>query len=215
MKDILFLKKEKALANRTIYIEIKGKAFKSIDILTKYFEGERLAQTCKIGCPNYGMKWSCPPFASPFSNIVKGYTHAFILVFSTEMKYYKDVKNKYLAVKAANVTLKTTIEKCTRDLEVFTEGYALLSGSCRLCKPCQCKEGLPCKHPNKMRYSMEAAGLNVQQLSLDYLEHELLWYKDKTLPRYTSTVTLVLYNKDFSQENIFKALEESIKKNIG
>lgn len=39
---------------------------------------------------------------------------------------------------------------------------------------------------------MEATGLNVQQLSLDYLEHELLWYKDKTLPRYTSTVTLVL-----------------------
>lgn len=62
---------------------------------------------------------------------------------------------------------------------------------------------------------MEATGLNVQQLSLDYLEHELLWYKDKTLPRYTSTVTLVLYNKDFSQENMFRALEDSIKKNIG
>lgn len=95
------------------------------------------------------------------------------------------------------------------------QGYALLSGSCRLCKPCQCKEGLPCKRPNKMRYSMEATGLNVQQLSLDYLEHELLWYKDKTLPRYTSTVTLVLYNKDFFQENMFRALEDSIKKNIG
>lgn len=62
---------------------------------------------------------------------------------------------------------------------------------------------------------MEATGLNVQQLSLDYLEHELLWYKDKTLPRYTSTVTLVLYNKDFFQENMFRALEDSIKKNIG
>lgn len=47
------------------------------------------------------------------------------------------------------------------------------------------------------------------------LEHELLWYKDKTLPRYTSTVTLVLYNKDFFQENMFRALEDSIKKNIG
>ena len=192
MEDILFLKKEKVLTNRTIYIKIKGKVFKSIDILAKYFEGERLEEACKRGCPNYGMKWSCPTFASPFYNIVKGYKYAFMLIFSTEMKYYKDVKNKYLAVKAANVTLKTTIEKCTRDLEVFTEGYALLSGSCRLC-----------------------TGLNVQQLSLDYLEHELLWYKDKTLPRYTSTVTLVLYNKDFSQENMFRALEDSIKKNIG
>ena len=53
MNDILFLKKEKVLANRTIYIEIKGRILKSIDTLTKYFEGERLAETCKKGCPNY------------------------------------------------------------------------------------------------------------------------------------------------------------------
>ena len=56
MNDILFLKKEKVLANRTIYIEIKGRILKSIDTLTKYFEGERLAETCKKGCPNYGKK---------------------------------------------------------------------------------------------------------------------------------------------------------------
>lgn len=212
MNDILFLKKEKVLANRTIYIEIKGRILKSIDTLTKYFEGERLAETCKKGCPNYGMKWSCPPFAVPFSNLAKRYTYAFLLIFSTEMKYYEDIKNKYLAVKAANVTLKSTIEKSTRDLEIVTKGYTLLSGSCRLCKPCYCKMGKPCKHPDRMRYSMEATGLNVQRLSLDFLEHELLWYKDKTLPRYTSAVTLVLYNEDFTIENMARLLEESMKR---
>ena len=72
--------------------------------------------------------------------------------------------------------------------------------------------GKPCKHPDRMRYSMEATGLNVQRLSLDFLEHELLWYKDKTLPRYTSAVTLVLYNEDFTIENMVRLLEESMKR---
>lgn len=215
MTDILFLKKKKILANRTIDIKIKGRLFKNTDILVKYFEGERLAQVCKEGCRNYGQKWSCPPYASPFLRIVEKYSYAFMLVFSTQMKYYWDVKNKYLAVKAANATLKTTIEKCTRDLETYMKGYSLLSGSCRQCKPCQCKKGLPCKHPDKMRYSMEAAGLNVQRLTIDFLDHELLWYKNKTLPEYTSTATLILFDQDLDLDNLAKILEESVRKNIG
>lgn len=215
MADTLFLRRKKILINRTIYIEIKSRIFKNTEILIKYFEGERSAEACKKGCPNYGKKWSCPPLASPFLNIVKNYSHAVMLVFSTEMKYYQDIKNKYLAVKAANATLKTTIEKCTRDLETYMKGYSLLSGSCRQCKPCQCKKGLPCKHPDKMRYSMEATGLNVQQLSIDFLNHELLWYRDKTLPRYTSTATLILFNQDLDMDDVGRVLEGAIKKHIG
>lgn len=214
MLGTLFLKKKKILANRTIYIEIKGRVFENTEVLIKYFEGERLAKACKNGCPNYGKKWSCPPFASPFTDILKKYSCAFVLIFSTEMNYYQDIKNKYLAVKAANATLKTTIEKCTRDLENYTKGYSLLSGSCRCCNPCQCKKNLPCKHPDKMRYSMEATGLNVQQLGIDFLNHELLWYEDKTLPKYTSTVTLTLFNQNLNVDSLAKVLEESVKKNI-
>ena len=42
MEDILFLKKEKVLTNRTIYIKIKGKVFKSIDILAKHGKEDAL-----------------------------------------------------------------------------------------------------------------------------------------------------------------------------
>ena len=83
MVDTLFLRRKKILINRTIYIEIKSRIFKNTEILIKYFEGERLAEACKKGCPNYGKKWSCPPLASPFLNIVKNYSHAVMLVFST------------------------------------------------------------------------------------------------------------------------------------
>lgn len=125
---------------------------------------------------------------------------------SKKMKFISKKKSKKAKYKAS-IQDKYKF-KYKLSLEDFSHG----SGSCRLCKPCYCKMGKPCKHPDRMRYSMEATGLNVQRLSLDFLEHELLWYKDKTLPRYTSAVTLVLYNEDFTIENMVRLLEESMKR---
>ena len=127
------------------------------------------------------------------------------------MDKYLDIKNKYLALKAANVTLKTVIEKMARELEEQLKGYALLSGSCRLCKPCNCKIGKPCKRPQKMRYSMEAAHLDVNKISTEKLEHPLLWYKNKQLPQYTSTVSLVLTNNELGKKLNYIALENAFK----
>ena len=43
---------------------------------------------------------------------------------------------------------------------------------------------------------MEATSINVQKLCEDFLNHRLLWYMNKKLPEYTSTVALVLFNGD-------------------
>lgn len=195
MTDTLFLERKKILANRTILIKVKGKVIDDISVFRNYYEREKVENACKEGCPNYCNKWSCPPYAKSFLNSGKDYSKACLLCFSTEMEYYSDIKNKYLAVKAANVTLKTLIEKCARSIEEYTNGYSLLSGSCRLCKPCHCKIKQPCKHPDKMRYSMEATGLNVQKLCFDFLEHSLLWYENKKVPQYTSVAVLILFNQ--------------------
>ena len=121
-------------------------------------------EACKTGCPNYGLKWSCPPFSKVYDKLSERYKYAYILVFSTSMDKYMDIKNKYLAIKAANSTLKSEIEKLSRKIEDNQGGYALLSGSCRLCKPCNKKLGKPCKNPDKMRYSMEATYLDVSSI---------------------------------------------------
>lgn len=202
MVNTLVLEKKKILSNRTVSILIKGKLFDDISIFEKYFDGEQIKQACKEGCPNYKRKWSCPPFSKTFLNIKKKYSSACLLCFSTKMESYSDIKNKYLAVKAANVTLKSLIEKCARNIEMYTKGYSLLTGSCRLCKPCQYKINLPCRYPNKMRYSMEATGLNVQKLCLDFLNHHLLWYENKKLPKYTSVVVLILYNQPLKSSEL-------------
>jgi len=209
MTDILCTEKEKHLANRNIVIQIKGCLIPDAGALQNYFEGSKIEEACKAGCPNYGRKWSCPPFSKSFLNIGSAYSSACLLCFFTEMSSYSDIKNAYLAVKAANVTLKSLVESCARKIEAHTNGFALLSGSCRLCKPCRCKLNQPCQHPDRMRYSMEAAALNVQRICLDFLEHRLLWYENRTLPEYTSVVSLVLYNQRMEYNRLCTLIDET------
>ncbi len=194
VENIIQLSKTKQLKNRTIEIKANGALVKS-DCLKQYVD-IKTVEACRNGCPNYGKKWSCPPYSKDFGRIYKKYQNAFVLSMYTDMESYLDIKNKYLAMKAANVTLKTGVEKAARQLEKQLNGYALLSGSCRLCKACNCKSNKPCKHPKEMRYSMEATHLDVNRLSKEVLAHPLLWYSNKTLPEYTSTVSMVLTNME-------------------
>lgn len=58
-------------------------------------------------------------------------TADYLICFSTVMKDYSN-KNKYVALKAANITLKSLVEKYARIIETYTDGYCLLSGSCKV-----------------------------------------------------------------------------------
>ena len=60
--------KERHLAKRTISVQVKGCLLSSADVLKNYFEGSAIEESCKIGCPNYGRKWSCPPLKAVSSN---------------------------------------------------------------------------------------------------------------------------------------------------
>ncbi len=107
--------------------------------------------------------------------------------------------------------LKSKCEEYARKVEILTQGYALLSGSCNLCKPCYKKLNMPCKKPEKMRYSLESTGINVSSLASKFCNHELLWYnKGEDLP-YTSVVTAVLHKGDFPFDLLTSFINSSKK----
>lgn len=165
-------------------------------LLLNYEDYELFSDLCKSGCPNYNKKWSCPPFSPTFNAHFSQYKNAVIFLMYANLNQYQYIKSDYLKVKASNVTLKTTCESILRTLEPVFQGIALTNGSCRHCKPCNCKLSLPCKKPVKRRYSMEAVGLNVDKISNELFSHPLLWYKKNNLPEYTSVVSCLLTNKE-------------------
>ena len=52
----------------------------------------------------------------------------------------------------------------------------------------------PCRHPEKMRYSIEALGGDVSKTAADLLDLELKWGKNGELPEYFVLVGGMIYS---------------------
>lgn len=176
---------------KTVYIMICETA---IEVLRNHVAPDVITKLCRDGCINFNKKWSCPPHAEKFDILSKPFSRAIITcmyIYTDEFCY---VQNKYLRIKAANMVLKKLSNHLAREAEQTLGAYALLNGSCTLCRPCECKKGLPCKRPEQLRYSMEATGINVASLLQAVFGFELQWYSRDFMPLYTSVASCVLYN---------------------
>lgn len=149
---------------------------------------EIFEKMCARGCPNYGVKWSCPPFAPSFKDWLQKEASLLVVMFTMRLAQFSYIKNDYLKIKAANSILKSRLDKMLRGTAGLYGARYISSGSCRLCRPCKCKHGLPCARPLIMSYSYEALGVDVSALVERCFNYRLLWYKKGYLPPYTCVV---------------------------
>lgn len=162
---------------------------------------DHFRELCRVGCPTFGCKWSCPPHAPGFTAISSGWSNLYVLYMRMPMQYFSHIKNSYLRIRAANSMLKSRADRFMRPLD-NQYGKHISTGSCRLCKPCRIRENKPCAHPSAMAYSFEALGINVGAL-VDYcFDRPLLWYKKGSLPEYTSVVSGLLTNEQIALDSI-------------
>jgi len=81
-------------------------------------------------------------------------------------------------------------------LEQTLHGRAAgLSGKCPYCSNKECARiaGMPCRHPDLARPSLEALGFNVEKIASDYLKTKILWEHDGVRPEYLLLVGAVFY----------------------
>jgi hypothetical protein len=96
-----------------------------------------------------------------------------------------------------------------RVLEKQFKTKFLSSGSCRLCKPCNLQNNLPCKHPKEMRFSLESTEIDCNDLSTKLFNTPLLWFKNNKAPEYTCILAGLISNKN-EEQHIITELEKSI-----
>lgn len=163
----------KTSTGRKIVIDyyINSVPFETVPTNKKVFE-----EMCKSGCKNYNNKWSCPP-CSPDFNKMKHKKNFIVIMISIDSKYFNDCK-EWSKVRAINVILKSKMDNIVKELERISNGYCYISGACRLCKICAKKENKPCKHPDKLRYSLESVGIDCNKLSEIAFGRNLCWYKE-------------------------------------
>jgi len=148
---------------------------------------DRIVLKCKVGCPNYGKKLSCPPYtptAEEFRKIVSEYSYALFIKF--ESKATADIElTKHLSKLETDPTIPQEIKEKMREFWIawkadklkilssvhalekaaMSKGYplaiGLVSGYCQLCEKCTLNRKT-CLYPAKVRFSEDAVGVNVQ-----------------------------------------------------
>ena len=149
---------------------------------------DRVVLKCKVGCNHYGKTLACPPYtptAEQFRKIVSEYSYAMFMKFTTNAIADPDVY-KYLMTYETDPSIPKDIkEKAAKfwqnwkddkrkmlqsvvNLEkaAMKEGYSLaisfVSGHCQLCDKCETETRI-CRHPELMRISEDAIGVNVKK----------------------------------------------------
>jgi predicted metal-binding protein len=166
----------------------KGAADAKIIPTSKVVVEDRVVLKCKVGCNHYGKTLACPPYtptAEEFRKIVSEYSYAMFMKFTTNataepevypylMTYEADPKvSNEIKEKAAKFwqgwkDSKRAMLQSVVDLEkaAMNKGYSLaiafISGHCQLCDNCNLESKI-CRHPELMRMSEDAIGVNVKK----------------------------------------------------
>lgn len=192
-----------------IIVEISAVCINSQYVL-QYEEQVKFKELCKDGCPNYKMKWSCPPYSPFYHDISKDCVFLTVCLLTVQLYQFDYINRDYLKIKAANSILKSRADKMLRE-NVSGKCKGISTGSCRLCKPCRCKLEEPCRNPNKVMYSFEALGINVSCMIKDLFNFELQWYSKGLLPEYTSVVVGILSEEKVNVEGVYSTFRQMSK----
>ena len=173
------------------------KFFADIDAknyINKFRRTDYFIEFCQQ-CKNYNHRYGCPPFDDETLSIVEGYEKVRIM----GVKIIPN--NKQLPLSAANDLMEPVITEMNEELlelEKSLGGYAFgFVGTCPYCSgaPCARISGEPCRHPDKVRPSLEAFGFDMSKTAKDLLGLEIKWSQGELIPEYLTLVCGVFYQK--------------------
>lgn len=164
------------------------------DLIRRYRDVERIGQYC-LPCPGYGKSWSCPPFDFDARTMSDGFKTVKLMATTIAFDESERIACK-TAEQAARVGRQAMAEVWQWLLPQLYEMEREIPGSrcftfrCVLCpEGCTRPQGKPCRHPDKMRHSLESVGFDIEAMTRDLLDIHLEWSHDGSLPKHITLVT--------------------------
>lgn len=141
------------------------------------------------GCGRYGKCWACPPYDFAEDEYLGQFTT--ISLLATKITPSEGVA---LTPETAERILNRERQRLDRML-LGMEGNAraFFAGTCILCPPEKCtrREGLPCRHPESIRPSLEALGFDIARTASDLFGIPLQWGSPGTFPAYLTLISAI------------------------
>ena len=114
-------------------------------------------------CQSYGHSWSCPPACGAideYEQRMREYDRCLVVQTVGQMEDAFDYETVAEAGQTHHKRMNTLVKKLE---EAGVAHMPLGAGTCRLCPQCAYPDD-PCRFPDKMMVSMEAAGLVVAEV---------------------------------------------------
>lgn len=167
------------------------------EFIRHYRDVERIRQYC-LQCPGYGKKWNCPPFDFDPRTCSEGFKT--VKLIGTIIEFDEETRAACTTAEQSTAIGKQAMEEVWKtllpqlyEMERNSPGSRCFTFRCSLCpEGCTRPEGKPCRHPEKMRYSLESVGFDVVAITRDLLGIELEWSTDGSLPRHLTLVTAIM-----------------------
>ncbi len=178
-------------------VSFKKASVKASEFVKRYRDPERMATMCGE-CPSFGNSWGCPPHDFNVTSVSDGY--ATVELMATIIEFDEHVrlscgtraKARDVAECAMNEVLETLLPKMY-EKERQVPGSRCFTFRCRFCpEGCTRPLGQPCRHPEQLRYSLEAVGFDVIAAAQDILGIGLEWSEDGSLPHHITLVTALM-----------------------
>ena len=167
------------------------------ELISRYRDVERIRQYC-LQCPGYGKAWNCPPFDYDPRTCSDGFKT--VKLIGTIIEFDEETRAACTTAEQSTAIGKQAMEEVWKTLlpqlyvmEHNSPSSRCFTFRCSLCpEGCTRPEGKPCRHPEKMRYSLESVGFDVVAITRDLLGIELEWSTDGSLPRHLTLVTAIM-----------------------
>ena len=160
--------------------------------LKHYRRAEYFIQFCRQ-CVNYNRRYGCPPFAEDLVSSIASFQNVRIIgvkIIPDEAKI--PLKEAPILMEPVTRVLNEELLELERSLGGVAFGFV---GSCPYCmgKPCARIDGKPCRHPQKVRPSLEAIGFDMGKTATELLGLEIKWSHGDYIPEYLTLVCGVFY----------------------
>ena len=169
------------------------------DFVRRFRDVERIESLC-AQCPSYGNSWGCPPYAFDASGVSDGF--ATVTLIGTTITFDEatraacqgaKAKSRQVATQAMEEVWKKFLPELM-ERERQEPGSRCFTFRCRLCpEGCTRPEGQPCRHPELLRFSLEAVGFDVTAAARELLGIDLEWSGDGNLPEHITLVTAIMH----------------------
>ena len=168
------------------------------EFIRRYRDVERIAALC-AQCPSHGKSWSCPPYSFDPVTVSDGFNN--VTLIGTTIEFDEATRaacetpeqSRTIATRAMEEVWKTVLPELM-ERERQQPSSRCFTFRCRLCpEGCTRPEGKPCRHPDRLRYSLEAVGFDVSAAARNLLGIDLEWSSDGSLPKHITIVTALMY----------------------